>query len=184
MAGNFIYIIVLVIIVFLFLVVPVGIIARMVFNKTDESVSIEELAELEDHVKDLLMQLQSAAEKSTNILDERMTELKKLLEQADSRMGMLEQGKAPAFPSRVIPIEEPPPVKKANTEIRKSNPADETAVNEDIFGKIEKMALAGIKIEDIAKELNMHSGEIQLMLGLRGLQAGNIPKSKQSKSGT
>lgn len=181
MAGNFLYIIILVIVVFIFLVVPVGIIARMVFNKADESVSIEELAELEDHVKDLLAQLQSTAEKSTSQLDERIIKLTELLEQADSKIGSLEQSEIPVIQSRVPPVKKPPP--KAGLATKETVPDDKANENMDVFGKIEEMALAGIKIEDIAKELNMHSGEIQLMLGLRGLQAGNISNSRQSKSG-
>lgn len=183
MAGNFLYIIILVIVVFIFLVVPVGIIARMVFNKADESVSIEELAELEDHVKDLLTQLQSTAEKSTSQLDERITKLTELLERADSKIGSLEQSESSVIQSRVAPVNEPPPFKKAGPAIKETVPGDNTNENKDVFDKIGEMALAGIKIEDIAKELNMHSGEIQLMLGLRGLQAGNNSKSTQSKSG-
>lgn len=180
MAGNFIYIIVLIIVVFVFLIVPVGLLAKMVFSRANDSVSIDELTEMEEQIKALLLEMQSTVEKNVNLLDDRISSLRELLKQADGKVASLDrQTGAKAPKSNSVKISEP--ALRASSDSGALKQPDE---KDEIYGKIEKMALAGIKIEDIARELNMHTGEIQLLLGLRGLQAGEISKHKSSKSGS
>lgn len=178
MASNFIYIIILIIAVFIFLIIPVGFIAKMVFNKTDDSISADDLLEIEEQIRAVLLELQSVVDKNMNLLDSKVDELGGLIAEADKKIHQMKtlslhetsKGEREAIPALASVAQKP--VTQEGNNIK----------NTDVTEMIEDMALSGIKIEEIAKKLNMHSGEVQLILGLRGLKGNKIQNSKRQQS--
>lgn len=156
MVANIIYIVVLVSVVIIFLLIPVGLLARMIFNKVDTSMTAEELADMEEHIKNLLDELRSVSQKSIERLEEQQKKLNELVTLAGKRIGELNGIITSA--KEIKTDKEPGGIK---------SDLDGLEAENMMHVKIEKLFSSGMAVDDIAREVNMHKGEIQLILGLR-----------------
>lgn len=153
MVANVIYVIVLISVVVIFLLIPVGLIARMIFNKVDSSMTAEELSDMEEHIKNLLEELKSVSKENIEKLESQRKQLDEVITLAN----------------RTI------------QELKDMSDFDDREHENETYARIEKLFSTGRTIDDIAREVNMHKGEIQLILGLRELESVNSVDNKTAK---
>jgi len=133
--------------------------------------SIETAAKLQTSLSELLGELHSLSGSMATDLEKRLVELKEVLQLADKKLEKMTKAgmnkKSASEPAPEQPAEEEtgatPASQPRPTEEEKPTPASLTGRYREIY----QMEDQGLPIDEIARQMQMGKGEIQLILSLR-----------------
>lgn len=134
--------------------------------------SIEASAKLQTSLSELLGELHSLSGSMAIDLEKKLAELKEVLQLADKKLEKMSKAGMKKKPAR-----KPAPEQSAEEETGARAPASQPRPTEEEkptpasltgrYGEIYQMEDQGLPIEEIARQMQMGKGEIQLILSLR-----------------